>query len=86
MLCILQEDASNPFNLSELLDELSRKQKEELWQRLRRLLTDVLLESPVEGWQAAETQGADSMETDHGPKTVVWVFRKQNVSLFFVKR
>ncbi|XP_016052423.1 PREDICTED: condensin-2 complex subunit G2 isoform X2 [Miniopterus natalensis] len=64
----LDEDASDPFNLNELLDELSRKQKEELWQRLKKLLTDVLLESPVEGWQPVEAQGTDSMETEHGSK------------------
>ncbi|XP_036103386.1 condensin-2 complex subunit G2 isoform X2 [Molossus molossus] len=64
----LDEDTSDPFNLHELLDELSRKQKEELWQRLKKLLTDVLLESPVEGWLAVHAQGGDSMETDHGPK------------------
>ncbi|XP_016016454.2 condensin-2 complex subunit G2 isoform X1 [Rousettus aegyptiacus] len=65
----LDEDASDPFNLNELLDELSRKQKEELWRRLRSLLTDVLLESPVDGWQAEEDLGEDDMETDHGSKT-----------------
>nr|XP_019598083.1 PREDICTED: condensin-2 complex subunit G2 isoform X2 [Rhinolophus sinicus] len=64
----LAEDASDPFNLNELLDELSRKQKEELWERLKNLLTDVLLESPVDGWQTVETQGGDNMETDHGSK------------------
>ncbi|XP_070279657.1 condensin-2 complex subunit G2 isoform X3 [Myotis yumanensis] len=64
----LDEDASDPFNLNELLDELSRKQKEELWQRLKKLLTEVLLESPVEGWQAVEAQGEGNMETDHHSK------------------
>ncbi|XP_066241784.1 condensin-2 complex subunit G2 isoform X1 [Saccopteryx leptura] len=64
----LDEDASDPFNLNELLDELSRKQKEELWQRLKKLLTDVLLESPVEEWQTGEAQGEDNMETDHSSK------------------
>lgn len=64
----LAEDTSDPFNLHELLDELSRKQKEELWQRLKDLLTDVLLESPVNGWQTVDTQGEDNMETDHGSK------------------
>ncbi|KAI5153877.1 Condensin-2 Complex Subunit G2 [Manis pentadactyla] len=61
----LDKDASDPFNLNELLDELSRKQKEELWQRLRDLLTEVLLDSPVEGWQMVEAQGEDNMEMEH---------------------
>ncbi|XP_014643079.1 PREDICTED: condensin-2 complex subunit G2 isoform X2 [Ceratotherium simum simum] len=64
----LDKDASDPFNLNELLEELSRKQKEELWQRLKNLLTDVLLESPVDGWHAGEAQGEDNMETEHGAK------------------
>uniref|UniRef100_A0A2K5I1J5 Non-SMC condensin II complex subunit G2 n=1 Tax=Colobus angolensis palliatus TaxID=336983 RepID=A0A2K5I1J5_COLAP len=62
------KEASDPFSLNELLDELSRKQKEELWQRLKNLLTDVLLESPVDGWQVVEAQGEDNMETEHGSK------------------
>ncbi|ELW69814.1 Extended synaptotagmin-2 [Tupaia chinensis] len=60
-----KRDASDPFSLSELLEELSRKQKEELWQRLKALLTDVLLESPVEAWQAA----GEAADTAPGSKT-----------------
>ncbi|XP_012513557.1 PREDICTED: condensin-2 complex subunit G2 [Propithecus coquereli] len=56
------KDPSDTFSLNELLDELSRKQKEELWQRLRNLLTDVLLESPVDGWQVVRVPGEDAME------------------------
>lgn len=75
MLFILQKDASDPFSLNELLDELSRKQKEELWQRLKNLLIDVLLESPVAGWQTVEVQGEEDMETEHDSKMVVVVFQ-----------
>ncbi|KAG3277136.1 condensin-2 complex subunit G2 [Ictidomys tridecemlineatus] len=64
----LDKDASDPFSLNELLDELSRKQKEELWQRLKNLLTEMLLESPVDGWQLVDVQCQDSMETDGVPK------------------
>lgn len=64
----LDKDSSNPFSLSELLDELSRKQKEELWQRLKDLLTETLLESPVDRWQTVEVEGADDMESEHSPK------------------
>ncbi|XP_078199417.1 condensin-2 complex subunit G2 isoform X9 [Callithrix jacchus] len=64
----LDKEASDPFSLNELLDELSRKQKEELWQRLKDLLTDVLLESPVDGWQVVDAQSEDNMETEHGSK------------------
>ncbi|XP_045648166.1 condensin-2 complex subunit G2 isoform X3 [Ursus americanus] len=72
----LDKDASDPFSLNELLDELSRKQKEELWQRLRNLLTDVLLESPVAGWQMVEVQDEDDMETEHDSKMV-----KKNIEI-----
>lgn len=85
MLFILQKDASDPFNLSELLDELSRKQKEELWQRLKNLLTDVLVESPVDGWQPVEAPSEGSMETEQGSKMVAVVFQK-SISFFFVKQ
>ncbi|XP_058153602.1 condensin-2 complex subunit G2 [Dasypus novemcinctus] len=64
----LDKDTSDPFNLNELLDELSRKQKEELWQRLKNLLTDVLLESPVDGWHMVEIKGEDNMEIKHDSK------------------
>ncbi|XP_006874492.1 PREDICTED: condensin-2 complex subunit G2 [Chrysochloris asiatica] len=66
----LHKDTSDPFNLNELLDELSRKQKEELWERLKNLLTDVLLESPVDGWQAVEIKSEDDMEIERDSKTI----------------
>ncbi|XP_040840295.1 condensin-2 complex subunit G2 isoform X2 [Ochotona curzoniae] len=64
----LDKQASDPFSLNELLEELSRKQKEELWDRLKNLLTSMLLESPVEGWQEVQVQGEDDMETEHSSK------------------
>lgn len=64
----LDKDASDPFSLNELLEELSRKQKEELWERLKNLLTDMLLESPVDGWQTVQVQSEDDMETEHSLK------------------
>ncbi|XP_037372427.1 condensin-2 complex subunit G2 isoform X2 [Talpa occidentalis] len=72
----LDKDASDPFSLSELLDELSRKQKEELWQRLRGLLTAVLLESPVDGWPEA-APGESDVETEHTFKT------KNNIEIIY---
>ncbi|KAF4020512.1 hypothetical protein G4228_012194 [Cervus hanglu yarkandensis] len=64
----LDKDTCDPFNLNELIDELSRKQKEELWQRLKDLLVDVLLESPVEGWQTAKASSEDSVKVEQGSK------------------
>uniref|UniRef100_U3KM73 Condensin-2 complex subunit G2 n=1 Tax=Oryctolagus cuniculus TaxID=9986 RepID=U3KM73_RABIT len=68
----LDKDASDPFSLNELLEELSRKQKEELWERLKNLLTDMLLESPVDGWQTVQVQGEDDMETEHSSKMILY--------------
>uniref|UniRef100_A0A4W2EUK3 Condensin-2 complex subunit G2 n=1 Tax=Bos indicus x Bos taurus TaxID=30522 RepID=A0A4W2EUK3_BOBOX len=64
----LDNDTCDPFNLNELIDELSRKQKEELWQRLKNLLVDMLLESPVEGWQTAEAPSEDSVRAEQDSK------------------
>ncbi|ERE72594.1 condensin-2 complex subunit G2 isoform 1 [Cricetulus griseus] len=80
----LDNDSSDPFNLGELLDELSRKQKEELWQRLKDLLTETLLESPVDGWHTVEGQGEDRMESEPSPK-MVFICQKQKF-LFTVFR
>uniref|UniRef100_A0A8C2PA04 Condensin-2 complex subunit G2 n=1 Tax=Capra hircus TaxID=9925 RepID=A0A8C2PA04_CAPHI len=66
-LQFIQLDVSFMFSLI-LIDELSRKQKEELWQRLKNLLVDVLLESPVEGWQAAKAPSEDSLKAEQGSK------------------
>ncbi|KAM6215890.1 condensin-2 complex subunit G2 [Rhynchocyon petersi] len=64
----LHKNASDPFDLNELLDELSRKQKEQLWQRLKNLLTDVLLESPVDGWQIVKIKAEDDMKIEYDSK------------------
>ncbi|NXG41011.1 CNDG2 protein, partial [Psilopogon haemacephalus] len=40
----------DPFDLNELLQELTRKHKEVLWEKLTQLLSESLMESPVETW------------------------------------
>ncbi|XP_067864211.1 condensin-2 complex subunit G2 isoform X2 [Heptranchias perlo] len=60
---LLHKNNSDPFDLKELLQEFPRKQKEELWERLKRLLTDVLLDNPVENWQQHEDSD-DEMEVE----------------------
>ncbi|NXR74238.1 CNDG2 protein, partial [Pycnonotus jocosus] len=58
------------FDLNELLQELPRKQKEVLWQRLTQLLTESLLENPVETWHRPEDEKCDDgMEVDIVPET-----------------
>ncbi|NWR15360.1 CNDG2 protein, partial [Emberiza fucata] len=49
------------FELNELLQELPRKQKEVLWQRLTQLLTESLMENPVETWHRT---GGDKNDDD----------------------
>ncbi|POI35559.1 hypothetical protein CIB84_000689, partial [Bambusicola thoracicus] len=63
------KDAFDPFNLNELLQELSRKQKEILWERLRHLLKETLMEKPVETWQPVEdAESNDGMEVESAPE------------------
>ncbi|KAF1479948.1 Condensin-2 complex subunit G2, partial [Pygoscelis antarcticus] len=59
----------DPFNLNELLQELPRKQKEVLWERLTQLLTETLMENPVETWQSIEDEKSnDDMEVEIVPE------------------
>ncbi|XP_006018613.1 condensin-2 complex subunit G2 isoform X2 [Alligator sinensis] len=60
----LHQDVFDPFDLNELLQELPRKQKEILWERLKHLLTQVLVENPVEEWQRLGDESDDDMETE----------------------
>ncbi|KAM7176346.1 condensin-2 complex subunit G2 isoform 3-T3 [Macrochelys suwanniensis] len=64
----LHKDPFDPFDLNELLQELPRKQKEVLWERLTHLLTQILVENPVEGWQKIEDESDDDMEIEESPK------------------
>ncbi|NXD77018.1 CNDG2 protein, partial [Halcyon senegalensis] len=55
----------DPFDLNELLQELPRKQTELLWERLTQLLTESLMENPVETWQRVENaESNDDMEVE----------------------
>ncbi|XP_075127654.1 condensin-2 complex subunit G2 [Leptodactylus fuscus] len=60
----LDKDASDPFDLNELLQEFPRKQKEELWQKLNTLLTDTLVANPVESWNRLDDDSDDDMEVE----------------------
>ncbi|XP_039936835.1 condensin-2 complex subunit G2 [Hirundo rustica] len=65
------QNPKNPFDhfdLDELLQELPRKQKEVLWQRLTQLLTESLMENPVEMWhRSGDEKSDDNMEVDVVP-------------------
>ncbi|KFV99029.1 Condensin-2 complex subunit G2, partial [Eurypyga helias] len=57
------------FDLNEVLEELPRKQKEVLWERLTRLLTETLMENPVETWQGiGDGEIDDVMEVERVPE------------------
>ncbi|NWX25657.1 CNDG2 protein, partial [Notiomystis cincta] len=57
------------FDLNELLQELPRKQKEVLWQRLTQLLTESLMENPVETWhRTGDGKSDDDMEVETVPE------------------
>ena len=46
-----QKDKAEPFDVEEVLQEMPRKQRETLWERLLSLLGDILLESPPQRWE-----------------------------------
>ncbi|XP_039609542.1 condensin-2 complex subunit G2 [Polypterus senegalus] len=59
------KDSSDQFDLDELLQELPRKQKEELWNKLLQLLVDILTEHPMERWNCdLEQDSGDEMEVE----------------------
>ncbi|KAM6375228.1 condensin-2 complex subunit G2 [Alca torda] len=63
------QNTFDPFDLTELLQELPRKQKEVLWERLMQLLTETLMGNPVETWQRAEDdESNDNMEAERVPQ------------------
>ncbi|NXN71049.1 CNDG2 protein, partial [Himantopus himantopus] len=63
------QNTSDPFDLNELLQELPRKQKEVLWERLMQLLTETLMENPVETWERVEDgESNDNMEAERVPE------------------
>ncbi|XP_060104048.1 condensin-2 complex subunit G2 [Heteronotia binoei] len=64
----LHKDAADSFNLNELVQELSRKQKEALWEKLKCLLTQVLVDDPVEEWQRDGEECDDDVELEGIPR------------------
>ncbi|NXQ31294.1 CNDG2 protein, partial [Alaudala cheleensis] len=63
------KNTSDHFDLNELLQELPRKQKEVLWQRLTQLLTESLMKNPVETWhRTGDDKGDDDMEVEIVPE------------------
>ncbi|XP_077365081.1 condensin-2 complex subunit G2 isoform X2 [Festucalex cinctus] len=53
----LHKERTDPFDIEEVMEEMSRDQREALWGKLASLLRDFLLEVPPERWE-------EDMETD----------------------
>ncbi|XP_040404512.1 condensin-2 complex subunit G2 [Cygnus olor] len=65
----IPKNTFDPFDLNELLQELPRKQKEILWEKLTHLLKETLVEKPVETWQMVEDdENNDCMDVDIVPE------------------
>lgn len=61
----LHKDASEPFDLRELLQELQKSQRQTLWSNLAKLLQDALVACPTEHWnEAEEDKNEQDMEMD----------------------
>ncbi|KAF7213422.1 condensin-2 complex subunit G2 [Nothobranchius furzeri] len=64
----LHKDKTEPFDVEEVVQEMSREQRLALWRRLETLLQDVLLELPPQRWEEHMQQ-----ESAPDPKQVVAV-------------
>ncbi|NXA13902.1 CNDG2 protein, partial [Sapayoa aenigma] len=63
------KNALDRFDLDELVEELPRKQKEALWERLTQLLTGSLVENSVETWRmTGDAKSDDNMEVEITPE------------------
>ncbi|KAG7488436.1 hypothetical protein MATL_G00034550 [Megalops atlanticus] len=65
----LHRDSADPFDLDEVLQELPKSQREELWEGLLRLLSDALVAFPIERWNAGiDDDSDDEMEVEVSPE------------------
>ncbi|XP_068091950.1 condensin-2 complex subunit G2 [Hyperolius riggenbachi] len=60
----LHKNVTDPFDLEEILEEFPRKQKEELWQKLKTLLMETLVANPIESWHKIDEESDDDMEVE----------------------
>uniref|UniRef100_A0A3Q2XYN6 Non-SMC condensin II complex, subunit G2 n=1 Tax=Hippocampus comes TaxID=109280 RepID=A0A3Q2XYN6_HIPCM len=72
----LHKDRSDPFDIEEVMEEMSKNQREALWLKLASLLRDVLMEVPPERWEEAM-----DVETKHVMDIVAGVTLVATVSL-----
>nr|XP_055062977.1 condensin-2 complex subunit G2 [Misgurnus anguillicaudatus] len=60
----LHKDGADPFDLMEVLSELQRSQRQELWERLLKLLQHTLTAYPPERWITGAEEDAGDMEVE----------------------
>ncbi|XP_046880191.1 condensin-2 complex subunit G2 [Hypomesus transpacificus] len=61
----LHNDATEPFDLDEVVQEVSKKQREALWDRLATLLRGTMADFPPDRWNAEDRD--DAMEVEVPP-------------------
>lgn len=65
----IQKDKTEPFDVAEVTQEMSREQIQTLWGKLAALLEDILQELPPERWEGAGEEGMD-VETAADPVSI----------------
>uniref|UniRef100_A0A671NME9 Condensin-2 complex subunit G2-like n=1 Tax=Sinocyclocheilus anshuiensis TaxID=1608454 RepID=A0A671NME9_9TELE len=60
----LHKDGADPFDLAEVLPELQRSQRQELWERQLKLLQHSLTAHPPERWITGAEEDAGDMEVE----------------------
>ncbi|XP_029955614.1 condensin-2 complex subunit G2 isoform X2 [Salarias fasciatus] len=68
----LHNDKTDPFDVEEVVQEMPRGQKSDLWGRLMSLLQDVLQELPPDRWQQNQEEAMEDESAAH-PKHVMAV-------------
>ncbi|XP_075903723.1 condensin-2 complex subunit G2 isoform X3 [Nelusetta ayraudi] len=68
----LHKDKAEPFDVAEVMQEMSRGQVQTLWGKLAALLEDILQELPPEHWEDSGEEGMD-VKTAADPKHVMAV-------------
>ncbi|XP_053268370.1 condensin-2 complex subunit G2 isoform X1 [Pleuronectes platessa] len=69
----LHKDKAEPFDVEEVVQEMSRDQREALWGRLDSLLQRFLQELPPERWEEAREEDGGDVELTLDPKHVMAV-------------
>lgn len=57
--CALQKDKTEPFSVSEVVQEMPRDQRQTLWGKLSSILQGVLQELPPERWDEPREEGME---------------------------